>query len=92
MREKSKAVPEAECLGETMLLSKKQASKYLGISVESLDRYKDRGKLGFVRIGKRCLWTTDLLDEFISKCTVLPTGTPTDKEQQSIARALGGAS
>jgi excisionase family DNA binding protein len=72
-------------------MNKKQAAEYCKISTETLDRYKDRGKLGFVRIGKRCLWTEALLDEFISSCTIQPVTPTTEREKSAMAKATGGA-
>ena len=71
-----------------MLFNKKQASQYLGISTESIDRYKDRGKLGYVRIGKRCLWTQALLDEFIQACTIPAINHTTPREKMAMFAAL----
>ena len=76
-----------------MLLNKKEAAHYLGISIETLDRYKAQGKLGFVKIGDRCLWTTALLDELIVSCTIPAVNLPSDREKNEIAkRAAGGVS
>lgn len=72
-----------------MLLDKKNASKYLGVSIETLDRYKDSGKLGFIRIGKRCLWTTALLNDFVEKCTIPASKLPSEREKLEVVRAGG---
>ena len=74
-----------------MLLNKKEASQYCKISVETLDRYKARGKLGFVQIGKRCLFTKELLDEFILQCTKKAVNETTALENTAMSKAIGGA-
>ena len=74
-----------------MLLNKKQAASYCGVSQETIDRYKTKGKLGFIQIGKRCLWTRELLDEFISNCTIPAVVMPSNREKLEITkRAVGG--
>jgi excisionase family DNA binding protein len=74
-----------------MLLNKKEAAKYLGISVECLDKHKDSGKLSYIRIGDRCLWNTTLLDEFVNNCIIHATETTTRRESLSVAKTAGGA-
>jgi excisionase family DNA binding protein len=74
-----------------MLLNKKAAAQYLGISVETLDKYKDSGKLSYVKIGDRVLWTTDLLDAFIQTCIISATESTTRRESLAVSKAGGAA-
>ena len=75
-----------------MLLNKKSAAEYLGISIESLDKRKDNGQLGFVLIGRRVLFTQALLDQFVEKCVINATKPPSRKESLTIVnRNEGGA-
>jgi len=74
-----------------MLLNKKDAAHYLGISVETLDKYKDSGKLSYIRIGDRCLWNTTLLEEFVNNCIIRATTETTHRESLTVAKTAGGA-
>jgi excisionase family DNA binding protein len=71
-------------------MNKKQAASYCGVSTETLDRYKDQKKLGYVQIGKRCLFTQELLDEFILQCTKRAVIGTTPRENTAMAKAAGG--
>jgi excisionase family DNA binding protein len=67
-----------------MVYSKKQAAAYCGISVETLDRYKDSGRLGFTRIGKRIVFRQFELDQFLENLTV-PAKTPPSLREMQLA-------
>jgi excisionase family DNA binding protein len=67
--------------------SKSDAARYCGVSVETLDRYKDQGKLGFTKIGKRVVFRQLELDKFLESLTVPATTPPTFREQQMAADA-----
>jgi excisionase family DNA binding protein len=67
--------------------SKLEAAKYCGVSVETLDRYKDQEKLGFTKIGKRVVFRQVELDQFLESLTVPATTPPTLREQQIAASA-----
>jgi hypothetical protein len=43
------------------MFSRKAASKFLGISTQSIDRYKKMGKLSFYKFGKRVLFSENSL-------------------------------
>jgi excisionase family DNA binding protein len=47
-----------------MLVSKKQAASYLGISIGLLDRLVRQGAIKAVRIGRRVLFKSDTLEKF----------------------------
>jgi excisionase family DNA binding protein len=72
---------------ENGLWHKKKSAAYLGISVESLDRYIKKGKIGVIRIGRRCLLKKEMLDEFISSCTIRANNQVTDREKMAMAKA-----
>jgi excisionase family DNA binding protein len=67
------------------IFNKRQAAAYCGISVETLDRFKDSGKLGFTKIGKRVLFRETELDDFLASLTIPATQPPTLREQQQAA-------
>jgi excisionase family DNA binding protein len=70
-----------------MVYSKKQAAAYCGISIETLDRFKDQRKLGFTKIGKRVVFRQFELDQFLDSLTVPAKKPPTLREQQIAATA-----
>jgi excisionase family DNA binding protein len=47
---------------------RKQAAKYLGVSVITLDRALADKKLSCFRIGRRVLFSKEHLDNFLSSC------------------------
>jgi excisionase family DNA binding protein len=69
------------------VFNKKEAAQYLRISVETLDRYKDRQKLGFTKIGKRVVFRQLELDKFLESLTVPAKEPPTLRKQQMAAGA-----
>ena len=50
---------------EKKLFTRKEAADSLGISVDTLDRIKARGKISAVNIGARVYFTPDAIDSFI---------------------------
>jgi excisionase family DNA binding protein len=68
-----------------MVFNKQQAAQYCGVSVETLDRFKDQGKLSFVKIGKRCVFRQIQLDQFLDSFTVPAKTPPTLREMQLAA-------
>jgi excisionase family DNA binding protein len=73
--------------GIKMVFNKKSAAEYCGISIETLDRFKDSGRLGFTRIGKRVVFRQIELDQFLAALTVPAKTVPTLREQQVAAAA-----
>jgi excisionase family DNA binding protein len=69
------------------VFSKREAAKYCGVSVETLDKYKDTGKLGFTRIGKRVVFRQIELDQFLENLTVPAKAPPSLRELQLAAGA-----
>jgi excisionase family DNA binding protein len=69
------------------VFNKQAAAKYCGISVETLDKFKDQGKLGFTRIGKRVVFRQCELDQFLESLTVPAKTPPSFREQQIAASA-----
>ena len=72
--------------GVTLLFDRKQAAKILGVSVETLDRYRISGKLSYRKIGDRVLFAMSDLLAFSDACVVPATTLPTDREK----RTMGG--
>lgn len=58
---------EIENVIEKQTYSRPEASKYLGISVISIDRAAAKKKIGFFRIGRRILFGKNHLDTFLSQ-------------------------
>jgi excisionase family DNA binding protein len=69
------------------VLNKKQAAAYCNVSVETLDKFKDQGKLGYTRIGKRIVFRQFELDQFLESLTVPAKEPPSLREQQIAANA-----
>jgi excisionase family DNA binding protein len=70
-----------------MVFNKKEAARYLRISTETLDRYKDSGRLGYTRIGKRIVFRQFELDQFLENLTIPAKDPPTLREMQIAAGA-----
>jgi excisionase family DNA binding protein len=66
------------------VFNKKQAAAYCGISIETLDRFKDTQKLGYTKVGKRVLFRQTELDQFLESLTI-PAKTPPSLREQQIA-------
>ena len=58
------------------LFDRKEAAKYLRISVETLDRHRKSGKLRFLKIGDRILLRESDLIAFSETCLVPVTAKP----------------
>jgi excisionase family DNA binding protein len=67
--------------------NKQKAAEALGISTETIDRYRKNGKLPFHRIGDRVLFTESDLSAFLDACAISATVKPTEKEKTVIAKA-----
>jgi excisionase family DNA binding protein len=70
------------------IYNKKAASKALGISVETLDRYKKMGKLPFHQIGTRVLFTENDLTSFLESCAIPAKIIPTAREKTEMAKHI----
>lgn len=69
-----------------MLLDKRDAANFLKISIESLDKYRAQGKIAFVKIGDRVLFTQNQLDEFVDNCVVLAKEPPSRREALAVVK------
>ena len=74
----------------TTVFSKKSAARALGISVETLHRYKKMRKIPFRQIGDRVVFTESDLNAFLEACAVPATALPTDAERRGMAKRAGG--
>ena len=72
------------------VFNKKNAAKILGVSTETIDRYRKSGKLPYHKIGDRIVFTESDLTAFLEACAVPATAIPTDREKLEIAKAVGG--
>jgi len=70
--------------------NKTSAAKALRISVETLDRYRDMGKVPFRKIGDRVVFTEGDLMAFLDACAVPATRLPTKGEKRNMAKRTGG--
>jgi excisionase family DNA binding protein len=73
-----------------IVYNKSSASKALGISTETLDRYRRSGKLPFRRIGDRILFTESDLTAFLDGCAVPVTANLTSREKLEMAKVIRG--
>jgi excisionase family DNA binding protein len=72
------------------VFNKKNAAKILGISTETIDRYRKMGKLPYHKIGDRIVFTESDLTAFLNVCSVPATGSPANRENLGMAKAAGG--
>jgi len=70
--------------------NKINAAKTLGISVETLDRYRKNGKLPHHKVGDRVIFTESDLLAFLDSCAVPAMAVPTIREKLEISKAIGG--
>jgi len=56
------------------LFSRLEAAEYLGISTETIDRYRKNGKLPYRKIGDRIVLTESDLTTFLENCAVRENG------------------
>ena len=68
--------------------NKPTAAKALGISVETLDRYRKKGKLPYHSVGDRILFTDKDLADFLDSCAIPPTDIPTGREKSEMSKAV----
>jgi len=71
----------------TNIFNKKSAAKVLGISVETLDRYRKMGKLPYRQIGDRVIFTESDLATFLDLCAIPATAKLTSREKIEMAKA-----
>jgi len=69
---------------------KKNAAKALGISVETVDRYRKMGKLPYRLIGDRVIFTESDLTVFLDLCAIPVTAKLTNREKLEMAKAAEG--
>jgi len=72
------------------IFNKRGAAKALGVSVETLDRYKKNGRLPFHQIGNRIVYTENDLTAFLESCAIPATVIPTLREKSAMAKAAAG--
>ena len=70
--------------------NKTTAAKALNISTETLDKYREQGKLPYRKIGDRVIFTESDLLSFLDACAVPATTLPTDRESLEMKKAVGG--
>ena len=73
-----------------MIYNKKSFAKTLGVSVETIDRYRKAGKLPHHRIGDRVIFTDDDLLAFLDICAIPATDIPTAREKLEMTKATRG--
>ena len=75
---------------QPQIYNKATFAKILGISTESVDRYRKQGKMPFHAVGKRIIFTDSDLIDFLSLCAIPATETPSNREQHEIQKAYQG--
>jgi excisionase family DNA binding protein len=68
-----------------MVFDKKQAAAYLRISVETVDKFRETGKLSYCKIGDRVVFRQEHLDEFLDAVTIPAKALPSIREMQLAA-------
>ena len=71
--------------------NKTKAAKTLGISLRTLNRYKDMGKLPWRQIGDLVRFTESDLLEFLDNCAVPATVLPSEREKLEMGKRATGA-
>lgn len=52
---------------EKKLFTRKEAAERLSISIDTLDRIKNSGKIKSVNIGSRVYYTPEAIDDFVAR-------------------------
>jgi DNA-binding transcriptional MerR regulator len=73
-----------------MIYNKKSFARTLGISIETIDRYRKAGKLPHHKIGDRVIFTESDLLAFLDICAIPATNIPSVRERLEMAKATGG--
>jgi excisionase family DNA binding protein len=68
-----------------------EAAMLLGLSVETLDKYRRLKKMPHHKVGDRVLYTEGDISLFLEACAVPATETLSGKERQNMAKRAGGA-
>jgi predicted site-specific integrase-resolvase len=63
------------------------AALALGISVETIDRYRKMGKLSYRQIGLRIIFTEFDILQFLEACAIPATNLPTNREKLEMKKA-----
>ena len=53
-----------------MLFNKRDAAEYCRVSIETIDKAREQGKLSYVKQFNRVTFTKEMLDDYIALCTV----------------------
>jgi len=69
------------------VFNKTEAAKALGISTETLDRYRKMGKFPYHQIGDRIIFTESDLTKFLESCAIPASNMPTSREKVEMAKA-----
>jgi len=72
------------------VFNKKTAAKILGISTETIDRYRKNGKLPYHQIGSRIVFTENDLSVFLNACAIPATVIPTNREKLEMTKVAVG--
>jgi len=72
------------------VFNREEAANYLRISIVTLDRYRAKRILSYVKIGDRVLLREKSLIAFLDVCAVPATAMPSEREKLEVAKAIGG--
>lgn len=70
--------------------NKANAAKALGVSVETIDRYRKNGKLPYRQIGDRIIFTENDLTNFLDACAIPATVKLTSREKLELTKVAEG--
>lgn len=73
-----------------VVYNKSSAARALGISVETLDRFRRSGKLPYRRIGDRILFTESDLSAFLDVCAIPAIAKLTGREMLELTKTTEG--
>ena len=69
---------------------RKNAAKLLGLSKETIDRYRKGGKLPYRKIGDRIMFTEKDLNAFLDACAIPATVALSNREKLELIKSTGG--
>jgi excisionase family DNA binding protein len=73
-----------------LAFTKREAAEKLGISLNTLNRYKNLGKIPHRKIGDRVLFTDGDLAAFLDSCAVPATSNLSEREKLETLKRVKG--
>ena len=66
------------------LLTIEEAAELLKLSIKTLYTYVERESIPHIRLGRRVLFSTEKLEEWVNNCSILPGGRSLKKPRDEI--------